>query len=158
MDILVSPKQEFDGILRQRNINDENVETFNDIMFISINDSDGHFSQSYFNREHPNVLIMYMDDVSKDGQSSPTNSGETRAFTEEDADRIIEFIQKNKDKHGALIHCAAGISRSGAIGHFLVNYFEEDFQRFQEKNYQVRPNAHILSTLNRRVWNEKFKK
>ncbi|MFW6377147.1 MAG: hypothetical protein ACOCZ5_00740 [bacterium] len=157
MDIFVLPKQSFDAYLTKENVDDENVENY-PLMFISINDSEGRFSQSHFKREHPNVLILHFDDVSKDGEPSPTNDKNTRAFNDEDADRIIEFIQKNEDKVGVLIHCAAGISRSGAVGQFLVNYFEEDMDEFFRQNYRVIPNAHILSKLNSRMWSEKFKK
>lgn len=42
-----------------------------------------------------------------------------------DAISIFDFILKNKDKDMFIIHCSAGISRSGAVGAFLKTFLSD---------------------------------
>ena len=53
-----------------------------------------------------------------------------------------------------MIHCNAGISRSGAVGEVLNWYFNshiqqnpEDFQTFYSVHPQIVPNSHIKTVL-----------
>lgn len=61
-----------------------------------------------------------------------------------------------------LIHCRAGVSRSGAVGEVLNWYFNsylqqngDDFAAFYQEHPQIEPNPHIrtvlLETLDRRL-------
>jgi predicted protein tyrosine phosphatase len=70
-------------------------------------------------------------------------------FNEQHANWIINFLDDIKDKVDHLIvHCAAGISRSGAIGLFACRYFELDQKQFFKENF-IMPNPHILKVLNK---------
>ncbi|MDO8640096.1 MAG: hypothetical protein Q7R33_00965 [Nitrosarchaeum sp.] len=71
-------------------------------------------------------------------------------FTENQARRIVAFVdQINKlDIDILIVHCAAGISRSGAVGVFVTRYLKLDEAIFRQTNPQVTPNLYILTTLN----------
>jgi predicted protein tyrosine phosphatase len=73
----------------------------------------------------------------------------TRLFDESDADKIIKFINKiNEDIYGTLvIHCDAGISRSGAVGLFVCRYLGLDERKFRKMNSYIHPNPYILEIL-----------
>jgi predicted protein tyrosine phosphatase len=131
------------------NIDDENVDEFTKIAFICVNDTSGeYYHDPLFNGLHHNVLNLFFDDVENDLELSPTNSGKTRAFTKEDAKRVITFLDSNKHIESLLIHCAAGISRSGAVGQFALDYLKGDKEYFRINNSQILPNAKVLQLLN----------
>ncbi|MDD5662820.1 MAG: hypothetical protein PHT71_00990 [Victivallaceae bacterium] len=88
-----------------------------------------------------NLLTLFFDDV---------ETGFPHAMTGEDARKIAEFIVK-PDQRPFLIHCTAGISRSGAVGEVLNRYFNRDdaeaFQQFFADNPDLNPNRHVRQTL-----------
>ncbi|MBQ1971250.1 MAG: dual specificity protein phosphatase family protein, partial [Treponema sp.] len=52
------------------------------------------------------------------------------------------------------VNCAAGISRSGAVGYVLNLYFnkflennEHDYKLFNQNNSQIQPNPYVKSLL-----------
>jgi predicted protein tyrosine phosphatase len=127
-------------------ITDESVES-QDMMFISINN---HIKDiySFFKRQHSNVMIMHFGDYGED--YIQTYWGQpTGIFNEYKAKKLYNFIKANKDKHLSVIHCGAGISRSGAIGTFIFDmYGETTYEEFKRKNPRIEPNQHILKLLN----------
>ena len=73
-----------------------------------------------------------------------------KLFSEKDAKLIIDFIEKHKDNIEELtliIHCHAGVSRSGAIGWFACNLLELDKDKFLQQNKTLYPNKYILQTI-----------
>lgn len=71
-------------------------------------------------------------------------------FNEEQARQIIEFVNKiNKkdDDEYLVVHCDAGISRSGAVGTFINDYLGLDYKQFKDMNRGIRPNQYILDVL-----------
>jgi predicted protein tyrosine phosphatase len=74
-----------------------------------------------------------------------------KLFNESDAEQIILFIDEiNKvDVPVLIIHCAAGISRSGAIGLFACRYLKLDEKTFLNSNKHILPNFYILEILNK---------
>ena len=127
-------------------ITDDNVEERDLVAFISINDTG---KDSYFKRNHKNVLTLHFDDVDKDGETSPTNYGDTKAFSEDQANEIIEFIKKNSGAEDFIVHCHAGISRSGAVGRFINDYLGGDKELFERMNPRIVPNGRVLELLNK---------
>ena len=106
---------------------------------ISINDASIHPEPPPFSRRflrHPNMLVFFFDDVEKEG---PT------AFTIEMARQIVSFVQETGD-HPILIHCTAGISRSGAVGLAIAEQCgcEEEFRR---ENCDIMPTQLVLRKL-----------
>ena len=80
-----------------------------------------------------------------------TDEIQERAMTEQQGKQIIEFIKKiDPEKTEYLImHCFAGISRSGAVGTFCAEYFKDyiDIQEFKITNFRIDPNPHVLRIL-----------
>ena len=69
-------------------------------------------------------------------------------FNEEHAKRIINFIEEVKETVETLVvQCAAGISRSGAVGLFACRYLKLDETEFRSLN-KISPNMHVLRVLN----------
>lgn len=148
--------EDFDIMCYKSNLNDDNVESNTDKAFISIigtkecrkyylEDETGH----WFKKEHPNVLNLEFDDVTQDLN---WNGHLFEAMTEEQAEKCIDFIENNIGKT-FYVHCKAGISRSGAISQFILDFFnrdkiynQDDFNFF---NRHIRPNNFVLTLLKR---------
>jgi predicted protein tyrosine phosphatase len=154
MKVLILNKRNFDNMMEFSYINDDNVES-QDAMFISIcsppDDNQPYISQlsqtSYFKREHPNVKILYFGDYS--GDFALNNE---HAFNLGHAKELYTFIKQNKNKSMAIIHCGAGISRSGAIGTFIQDlYGTSTYDEFKRKNPRIQPNSHILRLLRQQI-------
>lgn len=151
-NIIILGKRDFDKLMEYSFTNDDNVEQ-KDIMYISIcspiSDNQPYISslckESYFKKEHSNVKIMYFGDYGE-GWSKEENP---YVFTEEQAKELYEFIKENKDKSMAIVHCGAGISRSGAIGTFIYDlYGEQTWEDFQRQNPSIHLNHYVYKLLN----------
>ena len=150
MKVRVLSYNDFKQVLGASTINDKTVKNFEDTIFISILDTGtGWFSKRQFKEDHKNVLTLKFDDVTVDGESSPTNHFNTQAFTEKNAESIVTFLENNKNASFCMIHCAAGISRSGAIGQFINDYFRGDYNEFRQMNPRTIPNQMIIRKLNK---------
>ena len=71
-------------------------------------------------------------------------------FSEYQAKQVVGFVKKihgQKEETVLVAHCAAGISRSGAVGTFAVDYAGLKYIDFKEENRQVFPNPHVLRLL-----------
>ena len=148
-EIHIWSKPQFNSALGKLNINDQNVEEIPETCFISINDTHGQWSESWFNEDHSNVIRLWFDDISSDLEtSSPTNNISVRAFTIEQAQQILDFIEKNKNKKTFIVHCTAGLSRSSGVGLFINDYFGLDYHQFMRNNPRSLPNQHVLKVLN----------
>ena len=77
------------------------------------------FSKQYWIAD--NVLILRFDDVD-DPDSEFQQRG--HAMTEADAEAIARFVE-SPDQRPVIVHCTAGISRSGAIGASLNEYYNK---------------------------------
>ena len=155
MKILTFSKKDFINFMQYNNIDDSNVES-HDMLFISINrhyrpyrkDSFKHDVECYFKRQHSNAITMHFGDYSEEDIQKKENKGPTGIFNEYKAKKLYEFIKKNKHKKLAIIHCGAGISRSGAIATFIFDlYGDTKYDEFKRKNPQIQPNQHILKLL-----------
>jgi predicted protein tyrosine phosphatase len=73
-----------------------------------------------------------------------------RAFSKKDAKSVIDFLKKhhNSEKESVLIvHCDAGVSRSGAIGWFACKFLNVNRKMFLHYNKNIFPNKYILKIL-----------
>ena len=149
MKILVYNKRDFNKFMIYNNITDENVES-KDMLIVSINDFVENI-YSHFRRQHPNVMIMHFGDYGEEEamnelKNNPSCHGVFNAYK---AKKLYKFIKANKDKNLAVIHCAGGISRSGAVGTFIFDmYGEGTYEEFKRKNPRIQPNQCILKLLN----------
>lgn len=101
----------------------------------------GDASDSFLD-ESENVLNLWFNDCEED-----LPDVESVLFDEEMGRKLINFIEKNKDKKQWVLHCTAGISRSGAIGEFLADYFGIAYHLFKRDNSQVKPNTLVKNIM-----------
>ena len=151
--IIAWSKPIFDRTVR-RNwcITDNNVEEFDNLAFISIQnsrrykqfDGDDFLSDApTFKQDHSNVLNIVFDDIDpKSKAGEPT----LVLFDEDHARKIINFVHKNKGRN-FFVHCTAGVCRSGAVASFINSLFDYDYQTFIEDNPAIQPNQHVLKIL-----------
>ena len=115
---------------------------------ISINSSWGFddtppFSEKFFN--HPHLLTLTFDDICNEPEA-PEDQGNAVLFNAAMAQQIIRFVDDGELP--LLVHCTAGISRSGAVGDVLNWYFNryleynaKDDEDFVQNNRQIQPNT-----------------
>lgn len=92
--------------------------------------------------ESENVLNLWFNDCEED-----LPDVEAVLFDEEMGQKLINFIEDNKDKKQWILHCTAGISRSGAVGEFLADYFGIAYHLFKRDNSQVKPNTLVKNIM-----------
>ncbi len=114
---------------------------------ISINSSWGFddtppFSESFL--KHPHLLVLTFDDICNEPET-PEDLGNAVLFNENMAQQIMRFVDDGKLP--LLVHCTAGISRSGVVGEVLNWYFNRylehnaaDDEDFTQSNRQIMPN------------------
>ncbi len=118
--------------------------------FISIGDPDMDF---LFPEDCPtNVLQLKFNDLEAEDWESESDKAfmEKKGwvlFNESHARKIIEFMDKMDKSKNLIVHCVAGICRSGAVGDFARSKFGIPFEEFMRKNRQIAPNSHVFRTL-----------
>lgn len=77
----------------------------------------------------------------------------TIPFNKNMAKEVIKFLDKIEVKEDNIlyVHCAAGVSRSGAIGTFARKYFKLDYNEFKRMNPQIVPNTLVTKLLHKEV-------
>lgn len=161
VDILTFSQFDFDDYCEKNHINDGNVEKHTDKAFISIIGTpevlkdylqEPH-TEHWFKENHPNVLNLEFDDVSKDRVFGDIHA---YAITEEQAEKCVNFIEQNIGKT-FIIHCRAGMSRSAAISMFLHDFIE-GYENIKGREYLKKtwPNSDVSAKL-KRVWYKKNK-
>ena len=130
----IYPHKWFDGTMEQNGWNDRNIP--DDSAFISIcslpeirrgyleavkHETDEH----WFKENHGNVLNIDFDDILE--EKAETEYGTAYGMSDEDAAKVIEFIDNNREKQNWYIHCRSGKSRSVATGMFLKKYLKERY-------------------------------
>ncbi len=149
MKIFVVGKQAFDDLMRSKGITNGNVENNTKAFFISINDCFETGEVPFFS-ERRNVKVMFFDDAERDLNELDTpNKGQqvAKAFTALQAEELLMFIDSHKDKDICVVHCTAGISRSGAVGTFINEYIDGDRDAFEKRNPYLHPNNLVLRLL-----------
>jgi predicted protein tyrosine phosphatase len=135
---------------------DEEAELFARVRVISVNSvripEEPPFSRKFW--EAANVLVLSFDDVD---DSDPFIFQGTRFMSEADAEAIAAFVE-SPDPRPIMVHCTAGISRSGAIGTCLNEYFnkklsldETAHQAFLIAHPYINPNLHVMKLLWKRL-------
>jgi predicted protein tyrosine phosphatase len=61
--------------------------------------------------------------------------------------KFIDDLKKSKEATTLVIHCHAGISRSGAIGTFACDYCNLDYQKFINEHETIYSNPYVLRLL-----------
>jgi predicted protein tyrosine phosphatase len=113
--------------------------------FISILDCDNN--TELYDKSIDNFLQVKMWDIEKDAQDTDGTIYEKPSDIE--LKKIVDFVNKHKDKNVFVIHCTAGISRSGAVAYFIKEKFKEEINpyNFHDDNKHIMPNLYILNRL-----------
>ena len=169
----------FKHTMKNNDLYDSNIEQRSDLAVISIgnsfedNDPDDIFSNGpssrWFRHQHKNVLNLTFDDITSPEKSQMMSQfatwsvvgcnhdengitgGDYVLFDKEMASRLVQFVEENWTANTWIVHCSAGVSRSGAISRWLKDYLK--FKYGIEANnvdgrYAV-PNAYVLSVLDK---------
>jgi len=107
------------------------------------------------------VLTIFFDDVTKE---EAEEISKCRCMESYQAEEIIQFAERNKDVDFIAIHCHAGISRSSAVGKFVLEHFGDDSSwidntvcgKDEDGNdiYKYLPNKWVYSLL-KETWGSK---
>jgi predicted protein tyrosine phosphatase len=75
-------------------------------------------------------------------------------FNTTHAEKVIDFVKSFDEKHQFMsystllvVHCDAGVSRSGALGLWSCRYLGYDEKEFRKTNNNIHPNSLIYDTL-----------
>lgn len=164
MYIKALSKSEFINYLKNKNVTDENVEEYKSTYFISINEPEEP-GEHYFKKEHPNVLTLYFHDCEDDdvykhyltGYNNETHKSIYKPiifFNSEMAKQVLDILERAKKSNAKslLVHCTAGISRSGAISVFARDFFDSpDQESFKKENPQIIPNRTVMIRLKKEL-------
>lgn len=137
--------------IQRLEINDDNVKEHN-TAFIQIGNTDleEHDFLPFILKDNNNVISLRFDDCDE-VFDIPVIGGLNYVpqypMSEEQAEIIFNFIEKNRDKATFLVHCKAGQSRSGGVIKFISEYFEIPFSQIIRDNPRIYPNQRIVSLL-----------
>lgn len=162
--ISVFSHNNFDEKMYRLGIDTDNVENETDKAFISIigtPDCQKYYLEEdechWFKNNTDNVLNLEFDDI---GEEELEYKGVLfKGLTDEQAEQIVDFIEKNKGKNW-YIHCRAGKSRSCAIGTYILDMYGEENGYYRTEstkrgNALLTPNIFVLTKL-KRIYYKKY--
>lgn len=160
MRIKVLPRKYFEQI--QGSLEESRI--LGEYKIISIQSShgfDGIPPFSLKNLSLPHLLCLTFDDVTDEQRKMKDLTGYAY-FNRMLAKDILRFVDDGEMP--LLVHCTAGISRSGAIGEVLNWYFnrylknnQDDYDDFTRNNRQIIPNHFVKKILLEIIENEERK-
>ena len=153
---------DFKHTMRNNDLYDSNIELRTDLAVISIGNSfeddlaDDIFangpSSHWFRKQHRNVLNMDFDDIAAPGEwKNLSKCNQYVLFDEDMARRIAQFVGENMNASVWIVHCSAGVSRSGAVSKWLKDWLQVKYG-IEANNVDGRyasPNPHVLRVLDR---------
>lgn len=141
MKIFVMPKFIFEESI-------EGIESSGkDTFYLSINNPDDE-DKTPIRPDSDNFLSTWIYDLHESTYDEVKDIHYPVA-SDEQIQEIYDFIIKNKDKENFVVHCAMGVSRSGAVGEFVQDLFGKiPYSDFKKLNPQIVPNIHIKKKLN----------
>ena len=134
MKVKILSKKEFEDFIVPK------IDEYKDGFFISILDPDN--PDNYF-PDSDNYKTVWFYDLEYE-------LGDYKIFNEDIAKELIEFILSNKDKKACIVHCSAGVARSGAVGEFINDILgSESWSDFKKRNPRISPNILVKTLLNK---------
>ena len=116
--------------------------------FISIRHSAETDPNCAIPMDGPNILKLRFDDAVEDPEHTLV------LFDAEIAGKIVNFVRKIDTSRLLFVNCGAGISRSGAVGEVLNDYFNKYLERnelddeyFRRLNRQIQGNPLVRRIL-----------
>lgn len=152
MKVFVMSRQAYHGYILSKGITNDNADELCNnlgIIIISINDTN---VQPYL-KNSKYIKVFNFDDMSKEDEQFTVRH---KAMSKMQASELIDFITEHKDAPMCIVHCAAGISRSGAVGEFINDLYGDTYEKFKRDNPQIFPNPYIRKLL-KDTYNEKNK-
>lgn len=145
-----------------KKFNEYDKEVVKENNFITIRDHKVETPVLNFHKDS-NVLSLMFDDVEESDEQEILERFHYIVFNECMAKQIHDFVDRiDKDKT-LYINCHAGVSRSGAVGLILNEYFnrflddnKDDYKDFFENNRQIIPNATVSSILKYELFGKPF--
>lgn len=137
-----------------------NVKREDSPVCISCRQTPGHpYGGDYaFREDDERYITLFFDDCIPGKEWFDKYPG-AKPFTEEQAAKVLDYIEnaiaRGDDK--VIVHCSAGISRSGAIASFIVDNFTN--MRYDEwkASYAswIQPNQYVYGLLRRELMRRK---
>ena len=164
--IKVYSRNDFEEKMYRLDLDRFNVGNEEDKAFIQIIETDDcikHYNEEgitnywFVNTTADNVLNIAFDDVNED---EFVYHGTTfKGITDEQAELIVDFIEKHKGKNWYL-SCRAGRSRSQAISKYILDMYGEEYgyienESCRKDNPCKTPNINVLTKL-KRAFYKKF--
>lgn len=153
---------DFKRTMQDNNLYDCNIEQRTDLAIISIGNSfddelaDDIFangpSSHWFRFPHKNVLNLNFDDIAAPEEwKALSKCSQFVLFDENIAHQIVNFVETNRVATIWIVHCSAGVSRSGAISKWLKDWLEYKYgiaANNVDGSYAL-PNPYVLMMLDR---------
>ena len=144
MKVFIMPKfifeQAIDGIEKSSK----------DVFYLSINNPDDE-DKTPIREDSDTFKSMWFYDIDEDIYDE-VKDFTYKTISDEQLDELYDFIMKNKDKKNFVVHCTAGISRSGAVGEFVNDLFGIPYAEFRKQNPNIIPNTYIKKKLNEKCY------
>ena len=144
MKVFIMPKfifeQAIDGIEKSSK----------DVFYLSINNPDDE-DKTPIREDSDTFKSMWFYDIDEDIYNE-VKDFTYKTISDEQVDELYDFIMKNKDKKNFVVHCTAGISRSGAVGEFVNDLFGIPYAEFRKQNPNIIPNTYIKKKLNEKCY------
>ena len=133
--------------------NKEKLIATKDALVISIIDSN---VEPVFNNEHHHIKTFFFDDIHPTTVNTIGGCYDYRPMKIWQAKDLIHFVMSNVDEsiNSIIVHCTAGVCRSGAIVDFLRVILDVDDIQFARDNPNILPNTWVRDLL-WSVWSEK---
>ena len=81
-------------------------------------------------RQYDNVLVIKADDI-------PTPIEDCQVFTKADAKHVKDFVNQYNDRN-IVIHCNAGVSRTGSLIHYVQQTYP-NFKLIGQQKFSFNP-------------------
>ena len=144
MKVFIMPKfifeQAIDGIEKSSK----------DVFYLSINNPDDE-DKTPIREDSDTFKSMWFYDIDEDIYDE-VKDFTYKTISDEQVDELYDFIMKNKDKKNFVVHCTAGVSRSGAVGEFVNDLFGIPYAEFRKQNPNIIPNTYIKKKLNEKCY------
>ena len=144
MKVFIMPKfifeQAIDGIEKSSK----------DVFYLSINNPDDE-DKTPIREDSDTFKSMWFYDIDEDIYDE-VKDFTCKTISDEQLDELYDFIMKNKDKKNFVVHCTAGVSRSGAVGEFVNDLFGIPYAEFRKQNPNIIPNTYIKKKLNEKCY------
>jgi predicted protein tyrosine phosphatase len=134
MKISILPRREMQSLIDEHG----EKEILDRHKIVSIFDNDG----PVFNRDHENLLSLRFRDI-----TSGIGYNDEDLFSFAQADQAVEFIDKLGSNDDFIVHCGAGISRSGAVGIFTALVHGEGLDVLLQRHQDIWPNRWVFRLL-----------